>query len=78
MPTSFLVRAGYDESVYKDFADRFREISKGLFHREPCPKKHCVKNMWLIKPANCSQGAGIKVMNSIVEIKEFFRKKSPH
>jgi hypothetical protein len=40
---------------------RFREIASGGSKNERVPLKHCVENMWVVKPAALNQGRGIEV-----------------
>ncbi len=35
------------------------------------PSKHCIENLWLIKPANQNQGKGIEVLSNLNEIMRF-------
>lgn len=47
---------------------RFREIMAGGSNKERTPFKHCVENMWVVKPASLNQGRGIEVMKSVRDI----------
>lgn len=55
-PTSFIISAGSDDIEYQQLINRIKDISKRIFQRESLPAKHCMENMWLVKPANLNQG----------------------
>ena len=50
--TSFLITSGVENLNYLSFIKRFKELQQQKFERERVPAKHCMKNMWIIKPAN--------------------------
>lgn len=65
-PTTFIVKNARssqrgDGSDYAAFLTRFKELGKGFFANERMPAKHCLKNMWIVKPAFLNQGRGIQV-----------------
>ncbi len=41
------------------------------------PVKHCLQNVWLLKPANANQGKGIEIFSNLKNIIEFFEERSP-
>jgi len=47
---------------------RFKDISRGNAPREKIPLKHCINNIWLVKPASANQGRGIEIFSSLDEI----------
>lgn len=50
---------------------RFREIVTGGSKHERVPNKHCVENLWIVKPASLNQGRGIEVFRKLRDITEF-------
>jgi hypothetical protein len=40
-----------DDAETVEFYSRYRDIAKGYAPRERIPMKHCVNNIWLVKPA---------------------------
>ena len=60
-----------DDTDSNEFMQRYREINKGYAPRERIPFKHCVNNIWLVKPANCNQGKGIEIFNELNDILHF-------
>lgn len=55
-PTSFILTAGYENEEFHKFSHHFLNIQNQQFSLEKVPMKHCLKNMWIIKPANLNQG----------------------
>jgi hypothetical protein len=51
-PTSFNIHGSMCTQEWKDFRKRIGEIAKGYCKDEKVPYKHCVKNLWLVKPDN--------------------------
>ena len=58
-PTTYVITGSLDTQEFKDFRRRLADISKGYCKDEPLPYKHCMKNLWLVKPDNLNQGRGI-------------------
>ena len=56
IPTSFIIAAGLEDTEYHNFITRVKDLSKKDYQKESVPAKHCMENMWLIKPANLNQG----------------------
>ena len=48
--------AGVEDTEYLNFIVRFKELSKQNFTKETLAPKHCIENIWLLKPANMNQG----------------------
>ena len=67
-PTTFVFAGAQDEKEIPLFMHRFREIMQGGSNKERTPHKHCVENMWVVKPASLNQGKGIEVMTSARDI----------
>ena len=67
IPTSFIILSNSKDTDYQLFIQRFKELSRGCFLHEPLPPKHCVSNIWLIKPAALNQGRGIEIFNNDLE-----------
>ena len=42
------------------------------------PRKHCEKNLWLLKPFNENQGRGIILINNLLKFKEFACNKNSY
>jgi len=55
-PTSYLVSPNLQEYEFMTFSARFQELAKHDYSREIVPQKHCIKNFWLVKPADQNQG----------------------
>jgi hypothetical protein len=70
-PTTFLVASGIEDSEWSDFKLRYRDIQKGYAPKERIPIKHCVNNIWLVKPANANQGKGIEIFSKLDDITAF-------
>ena len=72
-PTSFVVSSKLETYEYHQFIKRFEDLHKGegTTIKERVPQKHCLRNMWLIKPANENQGKGIKIFDSLEQIVRF-------
>jgi hypothetical protein len=54
-PTTFLLSSGSsDDSDWNDFQSRYKDIQRGYAPKERIPIKHCVNNIWLVKPSNAN------------------------
>ena len=53
-PTTFIIQSKKQDQQLEDFKTRFNQIKKGLAPKEKMPFKHCVRNMWLVKPSNAN------------------------
>jgi len=53
------------------FEARFVEIAKRSLKREKVPLKHCMKNVWLVKPAAMNRGQGIEIFDNYSDIIKF-------
>eukprot|EP00949_MAST-11_sp_MAST-11-sp1_P000814 g814.t1 len=75
-PTSFICRnpslkqTAHDQG-WSNFVARFKAISERNFAGELCPAKHCLNNIWIVKPSNNNQGKGIRVFDQLSKIKRF-------
>jgi len=38
----------------QEFIQRFKDFNKGYAAKERIPIKHCVNNVWLVKPSNAN------------------------
>ena len=50
-------------------------IQKGYAPKEKIPLKHCMNNIWLVKPTNCNQGRGIEIFSDLEELLAFVNHK---
>ncbi|EAR92967.2 tubulin-tyrosine ligase family protein (macronuclear) [Tetrahymena thermophila SB210] len=66
--TSFVLTAGINDVEFTSFMSRYNEIAKGNFIKEKVPKKHCLENIWLLKPADANQGRGIEILKTQKDI----------
>jgi len=78
IPISYIVLSHYEDAEFQAFMQYFKEISIGKYDPNKVPSKHCIENIWLIKPANMNQGQGIQVFkNSLDEMNTFLKSKPP-
>jgi hypothetical protein len=78
IPTSYIVMSHYEDSEFKSFVARHKELEIGYYDNERVPAKHCRENVWLVKPAALNQGRGIQIFkNSLVELCTFLKSKPP-
>jgi hypothetical protein len=75
IPTSFIIFGQSEDGELHHFLTRFNEISTLKSIKERTPAKHCLKNLWLLKPANLNQGKGIEIFSSLKNILKSIRKK---
>ncbi len=57
-PSSFIIEANVEDENYFALLQRFKEMSQQIYFKEHVPDKHCVHNVWIVKPANLNQGEG--------------------
>mmetsp|Transcript_21918 Transcript_21918/g.21104 ORF Transcript_21918/g.21104 Transcript_21918/m.21104 type:complete len:361 (+) Transcript_21918:487-1569(+) len=69
--TTFLLSSGVEDSECVDMIHRYREISRGYAPKERIPMKHCVNNIWLVKPTNANQGRGIEIFSDLEDLLTF-------
>jgi hypothetical protein len=50
---------------------RFKELSLGGCKQEKVPFKHCLQNVWLVKPIGGNQGRGIKLFDKARDILDY-------
>jgi len=59
-PTTFIVDGDMLGEGYKNLRRRMSDLSYGGYSPdERMPHKHCVENLWLVKPDHLNQGKGI-------------------
>lgn len=75
LPTSFLLTAKSEDCELQNFINRFNELSIMRSSKERMPVKHCLKNIWIIKPANLNQGKGIELCKNLNLILKKIRDK---
>jgi len=75
LPTSFLLTGQVEDSELQSFINRFNEISTMRSNKERLPIKHCMKNIWIIKPAALNQGKGIELCRNLNVILKKMRDK---
>jgi hypothetical protein len=51
-PTTFLVQAKVHDDNMNELIIRYKQIQKGNAPKERMPVKHCISNIWLVKPTN--------------------------
>lgn len=56
---------------------RYHELRKNALdsYKERMPAKHCMDNVWMVKPANENQGKGIKMFRDLDSINRFLESK---
>jgi hypothetical protein len=66
-----------------EFIERFKTLSKlstaqGIVNlgKERMPPKHCIKNIWLVKPTNLNQGRGIEIFSELDKLLNFINSKT--
>ena len=67
--------AGVEDTEYLNFIVRFKELSKQNFTKETLAPKHCIENIWLLKPANMNQGKEI-IVSSLLNFNSRKRNRS--
>ena len=55
---------------------RFKQFTKGMAPKEKLPMKHCIKNMWLVKPTNLNQGRGIEIFSDLDKMLGFINSRN--
>jgi hypothetical protein len=63
--------SGVEDAEHNEFVSRYKDISKGYAPKERIPIKHCMNNIWLVKPANANQGKGIEIFSNLDDILQF-------
>ena len=72
VPETFLIASSSsNDTGWNAFYKRFKEIANKQHDALNMPIKHCLHNMWIVKPPNSNQGQGIKVFSSLSKIKKF-------
>ncbi|MDR3581698.1 MAG: hypothetical protein P4L67_00280 [Candidatus Pacebacteria bacterium] len=75
-PSTFVIQPNCQDAEYQGFVQHFRDLEKHVYKREKVPAKHCVDNLWLIKPAAMNQGRGIEIFkNDLAGMKKFIESK---
>jgi len=64
-PTSFIIEGNLQGQEYKNLKKRITDLSFGGYcPEERLPHKHCLKNVWLLKPDHLNQGRGIEIFKN--------------
>ena len=50
---------------------RYKDFQRGYAPKERIPIKHCVNNIWLVKPSNANQGRGIEIFSDLDDMLTF-------
>ena len=58
-PTTYLVNSDCSGQEFFNFMQRYHEIAFGNFSKEKIPQKHCMYNIWIVKPASENQGISL-------------------
>ncbi|EAR88446.3 tubulin-tyrosine ligase family protein (macronuclear) [Tetrahymena thermophila SB210] len=74
-PTTFIVKQGFEDIEFQKFLAKYKAFENGKFETELIPMKHCIQNLWLIKPGNQNQGRGIVIYKNQNDIINFFQNK---
>ena len=53
-PTTFLIASGVEDAECQEMISRYKDIQRGYAPKERIPIKHCVNNIWLVKPSNAN------------------------
>ncbi|KAL4488030.1 hypothetical protein ABPG72_009368 [Tetrahymena utriculariae] len=72
-PTTFIVKQGFEDIEFQKFLTKYKAFENGRFETELIPMKHCIQNLWLIKPGNQNQGRGIVIYKNQNDIINFFQ-----
>jgi len=75
IPTSFLITAGVEDHEHSMFVSRYKDLERQIPDREKTPLKHCLGNVWLVKPANLNQGIQ-HIENKNTSITSFSRQRN--
>ena len=57
VPPTYVVMANCQDVEYAAFVQHFNLLQAQHVERDKVPLKHCIDNMWLIKPAAQNQGS---------------------
>eukprot|EP00347_Sterkiella_histriomuscorum_P017175 403350383 len=70
-PTTFLLASGVEDAEHTEMIQRYKDIQRGYAPKERIPIKHCVNNIWLVKPSNANQGRGIEIFSDLEDLTMF-------
>jgi len=79
-PTTFLVRAGQrveTDPSWREFEARYRDVAAG----KPAlrmPAKHCLANLWALKPVRGAGGSGVRVFSDAHLLMAALRRREGH
>eukprot|EP01138_Halocafeteria_seosinensis_P000640 gb/GECG01000655.1/.p1 GENE.gb/GECG01000655.1/~~gb/GECG01000655.1/.p1 ORF type:complete len:1121 (+),score=146.60 gb/GECG01000655.1/:1-3363(+) len=59
--------------VWSEFSKRFHELSAGQCSTLRLPGKHCLSNLWIVKPVYGMDGGGLRIFGDIGELKRFLQ-----
>jgi hypothetical protein len=59
----------------QEFVTRFKQLGKGMAPKEKLPMKHCINNLWLVKPTNLNQGRGIEIFSEFEPMMAFINSR---
>lgn len=75
VPTTFIIDVGQGNDDFLNFKKRFKELEAKNYKNERMPSKHCLQNIWILKPANQNQGRGIEIIKRIEEMAKSLENK---
>ena len=75
-PTTYILQSRISDTNLKDFVAKFKLMQKGFCPKEKMPLKHCINNIWLVKPTNLNQGRGIEIFSELDKIMAFVNSKT--
>ena len=75
IPTTYVCTSDKFDNELNNFQRRYKELASKVFSRELMPSKHCLNNMWIVKPASLNQGRGIEIFSSANDIQKFILSK---
>ena len=80
VPITFVLDSNFNDQEYKDFAELYRSIAEKKYNQKKykMPAKHCMNNIWILKPASLNQGRGIEVLRTLSEIEKCITTRDPY
>jgi len=54
VPITFVLDSNFNDQEYKDFVELYRSIEEKKYNQKKykMPTKHCMNNIWILKPAS--------------------------